>query len=628
MQGGNTAVRLLAVFQLSHWFPQLWPSKQLNALLALALTLGLACIGEREARGQVADIWTVGDGEKIRATEASGARSASVALFGMRNETLSFQIVLPVGPNGASGVSLQSEGMPGVSVAFFREGFVEVSERSHGLVWKPGSAAEPSGLLGDIPDRLLPLASGEPMELLATRNQVIWVDLWIGPNALAGTVTGRIVVKAEAGCEGGCEIPVEIELLDRDMPDEIRARSMVWFSGSDLGDERVAGRYFSDPATASAEEKAQLRLRHYQLAKRHRISFFGQHEDIDEEVDDLLSGRAFTRERGYEGPGEGRGLDLLVFHAYGGELESAKAAELLEESRRYSELRDVFVYVFDEPGAGDRGEINRRAEVSNPVPSFVTTLYAFNLDTDIFALPAGMYSRSNAAKGRAAGKKVWIYNGERPYTGSYAIDDVAVAPRVNPWIQYKHDIPRWFYWEATYYYDFQGKRGAIDVANEALNFTNRHGDRVNGDGLLMYPGRDLLFPESDAGVQGPLPSIRLKNWRRGIEDVEYLVMAREAGFSAEVDALLEALLPAVVDQVGSAESVSFPEDGASWQRARRYLFELLRDGHSDMRFEPVARRVTDSAGRRPWAWALAGFFLALGAAMFVIWRRRRGSQVH
>ncbi len=81
--------------------------------------------------------------------------------------------------------------------------------------------------------------------------------------------------------------------------------------------------------------------------------------------------------------------------------------------------------------------------------------------------------------------------------------------------------------------------------------------------MPMYPGRDLLFPKQDAGVAGPLASFRLKNWRRGIEDVEYLVMAREAGFGEQVDRLLETLLPRVVDQVEPTDAVTFPEDGTS-----------------------------------------------------------------
>ena len=583
-----------------------------------ACTLG----GLPMAVAQVGQIWTTVDGEKIRATEKGASPKEPVTLFGMRNETLSFQIVVPAGPQGVRGVLLRSEGLSVATVEFFREDYVTVSERSHGLVWKPGSLAEPDGFVGEIPDRLVPLSSAVPVDIPASRHQVFWVDLWISPDAPAGIVSGRIMVETESACDSRCTIAVEIELLDRRMPDEMHAKSMVWFSGSDLGDERVAARYFSDPGSATLEDKARLRLRHYQLARKHRLTLFGQHEDMDEELDALLSGRAFSAEMGYQGPGQGKGLDILVLHAYGGEVQKEQAEAMVAQQGMYPDLRDAFVYIMDEPGAADRGEINRRAHASKPLRSFATTLYTDKLDIDIFAVLAGMYSRSNAAKGRAAGKKIWIYNGERPFTGSFAIDDVAVAPRVNPWIQYMLDIPRWFYWEATYYYDFQGKRGAMDVARNALNFSNRHGDKVNGDGLLMYPGRDLLFPESSANIDGPMPSLRLKSWRRGVEDVEYLVMAREAGFHAEVDALLATLLPAVVDAVGTDDAVTFPEDGETWRRARRYLFELLRDGRSEIRFERVPEVRKPRASGARWPWGLAGFALLLVLAYFRVRHHR------
>ncbi len=568
------------------------------------------------AKAQVTGVWATDDGTKVLPTDPPKPLEV-VRLFGMRNETLAMQVIVEAGEAGAQGVSLRLQGLDVASVQVFREDFTHVAERSHGLVWKPGSLAEPTRALGLVPDRLTPLGPDESVDIAPGGRAVFWVDLWISSDAATRVTLGQVRALAKGGCDH-CEIEVAIELLDRDMPDEKHAKSMVWFSGSDLGDARVAGRYFSDPDSASEIDKATLRLRHYQLARRHHISLIGQHDRIDDELDMLLSGRAFTSSMGYDGPGVGLGLDVLALHAYGGELTKSEAESILASAKQYSDLKDVFVYVMDEPDVEQLAEVNRRATDSRPMSSFVTTLYSPKIKADIFALPAGLYSRDNAAKGRSAGRQIWIYNGERPFTGSFAIDDVAVAPRVNPWIQHKLGVPRWFYWEATYYSDFQGKRGAIDVAQHALNFSNRHGDRVNGDGLLMYPGRDTLFPASDVGIDGPLPSIRLKNWRRGIEDVEYLVMAREAGFDAEVDALLATLLPRIVDQVNAADAVSFPEDGQSWRDARRYLFELLRDGKSNIRITQVVKRVSAST---PWRWIVLGALLLLAFAALVYKRK-------
>lgn len=149
---------------------------------------------------------------------------------------------------------------------------------------------------------------------------------------------------------------------------------------------------------------------------------------------------------------------------------------------------------------------------------------------------------------------------------------------MNPWIQLKYDIPRWFYWESTYYNDFQGGRGQINVFQDPINFTNSWGDEMNGDGLLIYPGRDVIFPSEDRGFDGPMPSIRLKNWRRGVQDVAYLHLAAAAGHQSLVDDVVDTLVPRALGEGGlsAGEAVPWEEDGEVWLAQRRRLAEVLR----------------------------------------------------
>ena len=578
------------------------------------------------AEAGVQAVWTIDDGQKVPPTAKASKQpqGSTLKLFAMRGETVAFQLIVRADAQGAQDVFPSVSSLGDARVEIFREDYVEIRERSHDLVWKPGTAAEPKDMLGMLPDRLVPQESA--LDIAAGQNQAFWIDLWIPPEAAAGTFTGELLVRANGGCEVDCELTLELEVLDRLMPETSYARTMLWFSGGEDDERYMHARYFADPAQASEQAKRALRLSHYQLAKKHRITLFaGNHEAPSDELKDLLSGRAFAEEMGYRGPGQSRGQDLFVLHAYGGELTKSEAEEWLAYSAGYRDLQDTFVYVMDEPPESEFEEVNRRVRVSKPMPAFVTSDFDAKSEADIFAVLASLYNRENAEQCRDVGKRLWIYNGVRPFTGSYAIDDVAVSPRVNPWIQYKLGIERWFYWEATYYFDFQGQRGAVDVSRDPMNFTNRHGDGVNGDGLLIYPGRDYLFPSSDAGVDGPLASIRLKNWRRGIEDVEYLVMARAAGFDAEVDRLLDALLPRVVDAASASDAVSWPEEGMSWLQARRYLFELLRDGKSDIVPSELARSVVTGSAAR---WPRLPLMVALGClvalmASMVLRRRAR-----
>lgn len=574
--------------------------------LVLALIVTALAGWPRVARGDLARIWAVSDGTKLSASDGDHPLAAGneifdsaqsrVDLFGLGNETVAFQLVV-VGGGSDTAVRVELGSMGEIRngsvsddpdryyldrhIEIFEAPTVSVTERSHDIVWQPGSDAEPDGPTGDVTDPLVPHRREVVVPAGAVR--IFWIDVWIPRDARPGTHSGELVVttaSGDAACPPrGCTVAVHLEVADLEMPERAATRTMLWYSGGERDARYVLNRYFAVPEEASEAERRALRRRHHHLARRHRVSlFWGKHERPDTEVLDLVSGRAFSRNAGYDGPGTGLGVDVFAFRAYGGELSSAEAESWAAWFRAHGRTVETFLYTRDEPP--DRpdviAEVNRRAAAAEPIDAFVTNRYDPRFDVDIFAVPAWHYGVFAAVLARASGRRSWIYNGKRPHSGTFAIDDVAISPRVNPWIQDRYDIPRWFYWEATYYLDFQGERGPIDVWSTAQNFSNRHGDRVNGDGLLFYPGRDHLFPESDRGIDRPLPSIRLKNWRRGIEDVEYLQLARAMGHGELAEQIARSLVPRALDRVRRDDPVAWPQDGERWIRARRLLFDALR----------------------------------------------------
>lgn len=83
---------------------------------------------------------------------------------------------------------------------------------------------------------------------------------------------------------------------------------------------------------------------------------------------------------------------------------------------------------------------------------------------------------------------------------------------------------------------------------------------TNGDGVLFYTGTDLVYPEEPYGVKGPFASLRLKHWRRGIQDVYYLTMAAAVNPN-RVQQIVDEIIPNVLWEYG----VDDPEDPA-WVR--------------------------------------------------------------
>jgi hypothetical protein len=70
-------------------------------------------------------------------------------------------------------------------------------------------------------------------------------------------------------------------------------------------------------------------------------------------------------------------------------------------------------------------------------------------------------------------------------------------------------------------------------------------------------------------VAGPISTIQLANFRRGLQDHQYLTIARRLGLEAVVKEALDAIVPRVFSDAG--ERVSYPESGDPYEMARRKL---------------------------------------------------------
>lgn len=137
-----------------------------------------------------------------------------------------------------------------------------------------------------------------------------------------------------------------------------------------------------------------------------------------------------------------------------------------------------------------------------------------------------------------------------------------------------------------------------------------------------------------------MPSIRLKNWRRGIEDVEYLAAARRRGQHKLVTALLNAMIPRSLAETEAGAPVSWTEDGEKWLRARRILADVIVSGRAmpipvrelapppEPRLQRVkrkARALLRRVGRKRLAAAAATSGLAVGGIIVLVLVIRRKS---
>jgi hypothetical protein len=166
----------------------------------------------------------------------------------------------------------------------------------------------------------------------------------------------------------------------------------------------------------------------------------------------------------------------------------------------------------------------------------------------------------------------WTYNGTPPVAGNMVIDAAAPGLRTWGWIAERYQIELWYAWEGTYFADRYNGAGPTDVLRQPLTFDQRRHhqrdpDWGNGDGVLFYPG-------SRPGPEGPWPSLRLKQLRRGLQDRLLLQALVRCGAGEAAASEARALVPRAL--AGGRDAAAWPSDDDAWEAARGRLYDLLR----------------------------------------------------
>ena len=584
-------------------------------LLLVLFTIFIAA-GAASVEGGVRRIWAVNDGEKVKRDErqhpAAAGNSAwdgrRVRLFAARNEIVAFQVIVEADGRGISRLTLALPGLTNAAspdriiyrspssdptdsverpIQIFVEHYMHVAAPSHAdWIYTTGSAAAPRDPTGWQPVQLVPEQAragrgGLPIAVTANENQGIWIEIYTGRNRPAGTYRGTIDVHADGTTH---RLPIELELFDFTLPDENSMHAMVYYESSQP--ELYHGRNL-DPA-------------YHRLAHRHRIELVHAYDEEGvQAAAGRFSGEDFTRAHGYEGPGDGVGNVIVPRSFYGpGDGFDDKAQAWQHADTWITFLRArlpralTFLYVPDEPRPAEYPRILTLASNvhSNPGPgralsTFVTSRYVQALDgaIDIWCAGPKGFDVARAATERDRGRQFWVYNGGRPEGGAIVIDAPATDARATIWAAFKHDVPVYFYWHAVHWRHNSQKQGERNqnVWAESITFDNRKQPNkplddqgyINGDGVLIYPGEEKLHPDEDRGLPGPVATIQLANLRRGLQDHQYLTLARRLGKVTEVDAALRAIVPRVFSEAGA--SVSFPESGDPYEKTRLSLARAI-----------------------------------------------------
>jgi hypothetical protein len=469
------------------------------------------------------------------------------------------------------------------------------------------------------PDIAVPQELVPAFAIAAGHNQSVWVDIYIPRTAVAGLYTGQVTIAQDGAPIQS--VPVVLTVLGFSLPDVPTAKTMLYYSGDDVNERYTGQRWVQGADEARA---TLIQDRHFLLAHRHKIMMIGDGSSIASDWTTAdhpganfaarLQGTFFTAANGYDGPGVNVGNDVYSVETYGIPRKWRRQQVLQQHADGWASwfaanapTIEHFLYLIDESRAYRR--TNRWAQWlrNDPGPGHaLMPMATLPLPAAVAEAPSIQVVASEAALGIPAQwegaaaqythdptRRFYLYNGIRPVAGTFVTDDDGVAPRVNAWIQFKKSINRWFYWESTYYDDFQGGSGKLDLFQSAHTFgtystddpvqgqTGR--DYSNGDGVLFYPGTDLLFPADSYGVDGPFASLRMKAWRRGLQDYEYLTLASMID-PATVANIVASVIPKVVWEVGVDNpkhptyvhaDISWSTDPDVWETARAQLAQII-----------------------------------------------------
>ncbi len=466
------------------------------------------------------------------------------------------------------------------------------------------------------PDILVPIEAVPSFDVPVGESQMVWVDVYLPKGTPAGEWRATLTVRE--GAELVREVPVRVDVRDFELPDTPSAQTMLYFSVENVN-RRYLGKKELAPTSLEASMAKVIRDRHFQMAHRHRIALIDHGmSQVDMPAPEWwprLDGTLFTAKNLYDGPGVGVGNGVYSIGTYGSwswknQGEAAMQAHAVAWEtwfKQNSPQTERFLYLIDEADA--YGQIQTwcqwidaapapgnalKALATVPLPNAVAKSPA--LDIAAARVTVGVrevWQGAADAFQKTTGKRLFLYNGNRPATGTFATEDDGVALRVLAWTQWKKQIARWFFWEGTYYDNFQGGTGETDVFEQAQTFGGSSGksdelgetgwNYSNGDGVLFYPGTDLVFPRNSYRLGGPLASLRLKLWRRGIQDADYLALASKKNAKA-TDAIVKQMIPKVLweysvddktDPTWVRTDISWSTKPDDWEAARKALANLI-----------------------------------------------------
>jgi Glycoside hydrolase 123, catalytic domain/Glycoside hydrolase 123 N-terminal domain len=515
------------------------------------IVLALAVLGNTGAAAGAMKVYTVDDLTRVRPHDSPRAGLA-VNLQAARNEWASFQIIVRAEDLPLANVELEASDLrdghghllPRKQLVLYREQYVRVTHPSpksaEGAGWYPDALVP---FINPIDGK--PLRGGRfvaaPFTVKPNANQPVWVDLLVPKDTAPGRYAGTVTVMAAD--QAPIKVPVRLTVWSFTLPDTPSMRSNFGGFGS-----RIAAAH---KVAVGSERFRAIERRYAAALAAHRIcppipGYLYPRVKADGTVDPASTHAALKewienfhvtgfpiRLLGRDPAGKDRARNVTYLRSMYAYLKANGWAKL------------AYIYVLDEPNDAAAYEtVRRRAGLIHEAQPGIKVLCTEQPtpedpawgtlvgSVDIWVPLWTLFDGPSAAARLAAGDELWSYTalcqGGRDHDTPYwELDFPLLDYRIPAWINWRFGVTGLLYWTTVYW------QKAGDVwTNPATYGEGRY--RFNDEGSLFYPG-------TDAGFDGPVASMRLKEIREGLEDYEYLKLLADRGQRGLADRLARKL---------------------------------------------------------------------------------------
>ncbi|MDF5707604.1 MAG: DUF4091 domain-containing protein [Nostoc sp. S4] len=452
--------------------------------------------------------------ERIGVTHRAGG-STNITLYAARGEYEPFQIGIQADRNSLTNVNLSISNLtsannsiiPNSNITLYREHYVYVNNPSpdrRGTNKPLGKGWYADGLIPFVdPIRKRDLTGANldavPFNLDAGKNQPIWVDIFVPRDALAGQYRGTFTVTSDQGKSTG---QIDLRVWDFELPLQPSLNSVFLFYQEQTKQvsEELLKHKLNPQFNSNPKPELERELIDRWGLKSVNLGFWSGAEIRNCRMTQPPSLADIQAEVARHQP------DLFKYVYSADEISNCK--NLYERMKKWG-------YTIHKAGAAN-------LVVMVPTPQLYNDGSGTSRSAvDIWViLPSDYETFANRiSQVLLKGDQVWSYNSlvQDGYSPKWQIDFAPINFRIQPgFLSQSLGLTGLLYWRVDLW--------TRDPWNDIRTFfvKNDNNRPYPGDGMLVYPGEQV-------GVEGVVPSMRLKWLREGVEDYEYVEILKNLG---------------------------------------------------------------------------------------------------